>query len=63
MTQDQAWAMARVLAKGTKEVHYTAESLHHRGLFVALNEKQYDVLRGRNWITFWTVRTDGSVDF
>jgi hypothetical protein len=62
MTQDQAWATARVLAKALKEDHFVAESIHHRGTFLALNERQYDVLRGRNWITFYHVRTDGSVD-
>lgn len=52
MTKDQAWAMASVLAKGTKEVHYVAESLHHRGTYFALTEAQYNVLRGRNWLAF-----------
>lgn len=52
MTRDQAWATATVLAKGTREVHYVAESIHHRGTFLALNERQYNTLRGRNWIAY-----------
>jgi hypothetical protein len=54
MTQDQAWAMARVLAQGTGRAHYVAESIHHRGTFVALNWDQYNVLRGRNWLAHYT---------
>lgn len=53
MTEEQAWAMAIVLAKGTGRTHYVAESIHHRGTFVALNLEQYDILRGRNWLAHY----------
>lgn len=31
-----------------------AESIHHRGIFVALDFYQYNVLRGRNWLAHYT---------